>query len=79
MREIRNEADWYVPLFICRYTLIVASEFFLKRFGGFLRSWSSFQVLGDVGDVMVECWSVAKKGSRLWSKVTSLCILVEMV
>ena len=34
VREIRNEADWYVPLFICRYTLIVASEFFLKRFGG---------------------------------------------
>jgi len=34
VREIINEVDWYFPLFICRYTLIVASEFFLKRFGG---------------------------------------------
>jgi hypothetical protein len=34
VREIINEVEWYFPLFICRYTLIVASEFFLKRFGG---------------------------------------------
>ena len=30
---IDNE-DWYLPLFVCRYTLIVSSEKFLKRFGG---------------------------------------------
>ncbi|BBC22974.1 DUF5677 domain-containing protein [Pseudanabaena sp. ABRG5-3] len=29
-----NNEDWYLSLFVCRYTLIVSSEKFLKRFGG---------------------------------------------
>ena len=32
--EVINSEDWYLPLFVCRYTLIFSSEKFLKRFGG---------------------------------------------
>ena len=32
-----------------------------RRFGEFLRNWSGFQVLGEVADMMVGCWSVAKR------------------
>ena len=41
----------------CGYEMVRWS----RRFGEFLRSWSGFQVLGKVADMMVGCWSVAKR------------------
>ena len=36
-----------------------------SRFGELFRSWGGFQVIGEVTDVMVRCWSVAKKAVLL--------------
>ena len=36
-----------------------------SRFGELFRSWGGFQVISEVTDGMVRCWSIAKRAVRL--------------